>query len=72
MFDNLGNSHSSITKMLEGVSEVRDLINEHVTPELEKEMNHEQLEQLAEARKMTDPAMLKRKAYELMNSIKNK
>lgn len=72
MFNNLKENIGGMTKLLEGVGELRDMMNTHITPELEKEMTHEQLEQLAEARRLTDPAMLKRKAYELMNAIKNK
>jgi hypothetical protein len=72
MFDNLGKNTGGIKKLLEGVGEMRNLLDEKITTDLEEKMDHEHLEKLAEVRRLSDPAMLKRKAYELMNAIKHK
>lgn len=45
-------------------------MNEHITEEIESQMNEEQLAELQKARDLSDPKKLKAKAMELMNSIK--
>lgn len=67
---NFFNDSASFTKVLEGLQGARELINEHITEDLESQMNEDQRAELEKARKITDPKKLKAKAMELMNSIK--
>jgi hypothetical protein len=67
---NFFNDSASFTKVLEGLQGARELMNEHITEEIESQMNEEQLAELQKARDLSDPKKLKAKAMQLMNSIK--
>jgi len=67
---NIFEDNASFTKVLEGLQGARELINEHMTEDLEKQMTEEQRAELQKVRDLSDPKKLKAKAMELMNSIK--
>jgi hypothetical protein len=62
---NFGNARNTFTKLMEAKQAAVDLLNEHITPELEAEMSEEHLELLKEARSKKGEKELKDLAKKL-------
>ena len=62
----------NFSKILQGLQGARDMANSLVTPEVRAAMMQEDLKELADFNKISDPKSLKQHMNKLKDTIKNK